>query len=403
MKDYKKHKENFLEYAILSFAFFPLIPNAIKGLPVVLLLIAGLVNFSFKKPKIKLFIIFSFLYILYLLSLSHTTNWQYAFKKLETALSMLIIPLVFFVLLPDFKPNEKLKIKFIKLFVLSTSLFSIISILAIWFNKSIPYYKDFYSNKFRTVVNDLPLIGQHPIYASFFLAVSILFTVYLYYHFKKKYLFFSFLLNLTLLLMLSSKGIMLSLIIIILIFLLFVIKIDRKIKLFSLFFIGIGIMSLFLLNRRMHEMLLPETYKQINKNYSNSYRVAINSCSINLIKKQWLFGYGMGDVQQKLDECYTQKNITIKKNAYNSHNQYFDAWLRAGVAGFIYLILFISYLFYTSLKRKNYLLLALVLLYSINFLFENILLRQSGVILFYFLIIFFFLDNNLYTKLNYKK
>ncbi len=392
MNEIKKHKEEVLYFALLLFAFFPLIPNAIKGLSVVLLGMAAMLNYTSKKPELKLFIGFSFLYFLYLFSLFQTSNFDYAYKKLETSLSTLIIPFIFFILIPDFQLSDKLKKSFAKLFVFSTTLFAIISIIAIWFDKT-PYYDHLYSDKFRNVTNELPFIGQHPIYASFFLAISLLFIVYLYLQTKKKTLFIPFLINLIFLFMLSSKGVIISLTFIAFFFIFFIVKIKWKTKIYLLITLFIGISSIFLLNRRMQELFHLETYKKINPKYSNSYRVAINKCSLELIKKHWMLGYGFGDVQDELDACYAKNDFEIKARTHNSHNQYFDIWLKTGLLGFLYLVGFIMYLLFISLKRKKYLLFSILILYSINFLFENMFSRQSGVILFYFLIIFLFLEN----------
>ncbi len=391
-------KRKFIEWALLFFAFFPIIPNSIKGLPVILLLLAALPFFDKKKINFKLFIIYSFLYFLYLMSLCYTSNIPFALKKLETGLSILVLPLIFFILAPDYQIKNKLKLLFIRLFVFSTTIFSMLSMLAIVLDHKTAYYKNFYSNKYRIVVEKLPLIGQHPIYASLFLAIAILFTLYLYNKEKKTYQLILLGINSIFLLMLSSKGVIISLMILFFVYIFFRNNIQRKKKIFLLASFFIMISLIFMSNRRMKELLKPETYNKVNTNYSNSYRIAIIDCSIKAIKKNWLIGYGVGDAQDILNACYINKSKFLLQKTYNSHNQYFDIWLKTGILGLIYFLFFIAYITYISYKNKNYLLTAIILLFSINFLFENILDRQSGVILFYFLIIFLMANTKPVTK-----
>ena len=174
-------KKILLQYSILLFAVFPLIPNSLKGIPVIILLIVSLFFFKNHKVNIKKFVINSSLYFIYLFSLIYTSNLSEAFNKLETTLSILVLPLIFYIILSKKVFDEDLKQEFMKLFMFSTSLFSVIIIIAILLDTTTVYYKDFYTNKYRMIVEVVPLIGQHPIYASLFLAISILFLMNIYF------------------------------------------------------------------------------------------------------------------------------------------------------------------------------------------------------------------------------
>jgi O-antigen ligase len=392
MNSIKISKESLLEIAFLLFALLPLIPNRIKGLPVILLLLVSVIFFPLHKSKINYFFGFSFLYFLYIFSLVYTSNLTFAAKKLETSLSILILPFVFFILLSDYKISSHIKQRFIKLYIISATLFSIYSLINIFLDPT-PFYKDYYANKFRMVVENMPLIGQHPIYASIFVALAVIFIVYNFNHlFQSKLWSIIFLfVNFSFLIMLSSRGVLAALF---LVFLAFLLSLRFKFyyKLFLLGLLGFSLIILFVYNNRMKELLLPETYTTVNTNYSHSYRVAINRCSIKLIKENIFWGYGVGDVQDQLNNCYQNTSKLLLDRTYNSHNQYFDIWLKTGLIGFIYFLLFIMYLLFSNIKAKNYLLMAVVLFFAVNFLFENVLARQSGVILFYFLIGFLTLE-----------
>ncbi|MEM6865525.1 MAG: hypothetical protein AAF575_10085, partial [Bacteroidota bacterium] len=71
-----------------------------KGLPVILLLLAAIIFPVKGKPIWKRFFINSSLYLIFVLSLLYTSNFDYALQKLETGLSILVLPMVFHILAP---------------------------------------------------------------------------------------------------------------------------------------------------------------------------------------------------------------------------------------------------------------------------------------------------------------
>jgi len=392
----KINKRAILEWVILSFAFFPIIPNKLKGFLVIILLLVSLFNYKKHTINYKWFFINSSLYLLFIISLMYTNNIPFALKKIETALSILIFPLIFFIILPKINLNKDFNFKFMRLFIGSTSIFSLIIISAIILDHSTKYYKNFYSNKFRIIVEKTSLIGQHPTYASIFLGVALLFLAYLFINKSNKlkynyWLYFtSATIISTLLIMLSSKVVIISLFIIILLYF-------TKKALFTgfnkKFLIYIGavltlILLLFIFNRRMNEMVKFNTYTEVNSNFSNSYRVNIYECAEDIIKKNWLTGVGVGDAQDVLNQCYKNKSNLLLKKTYNTHNQYLDIWIKTGLIGLIIFLGFLGFNFIEAYKTYNYILILIIIFYSINFLTENILVRQSGIILFAFFINF---------------
>jgi O-antigen ligase len=297
-----------------------------------------------------------------------------------------------------------------KFFIGSTSIFSIIIITSIILDHSTKYYKNYYSNKYRIIVENTSLIGQHPTYASIFLGVSLLFLAFLFFNKTKSKLknnywiyFISTILISTLLIMLSSKVVIISLFIITLLY--FTKKVlftgfNKKIILY----IGVVltlILLIFNFNRRMNEMFKFKTYTKVDSNFSNSYRVNIYKCAEYIIKKNWLIGVGVGDAQDALNLCYKNKSELLLKKTYNSHNQYLDVWIKIGLIGLVIFLGFLSFNFINAYNNKNYILLLLLMFYAINFLTENLLVRQSGVILFTFFINFLSsLNKNLYEQNN---
>ena len=90
-----------LAYSICLFGFFPLLPIRLKGFPVILLLIVAL-YFFFKKKKRKFamkgFLKLSSLFSISFLSIFYTGSFYFPKNKIETSLSLIIIPLAFYLL-----------------------------------------------------------------------------------------------------------------------------------------------------------------------------------------------------------------------------------------------------------------------------------------------------------------
>ena len=164
---------NIINTFLLFFAIFPLIPNKIKGLPVAILFFVTLVFYKKGKAQISKLLVSSSLFLIYFLSILYSDDKTQSFSKIETALSMLVLPLSFFLLLADYKITNSFRKVFFKLFIVSSSLFSLFSLLFFVSNSKYIYLIE----ENRRLITNMPLIGQHPIYASIFLSVSIFFFI----------------------------------------------------------------------------------------------------------------------------------------------------------------------------------------------------------------------------------
>ncbi|MEN8185833.1 MAG: O-antigen ligase family protein, partial [Bacteroidota bacterium] len=136
--------------------------------------------------------------------------------------------------------------------------------------------------------------------------------------------------------------------------------------------------------------------EKIDKYNSSQIRIAIWKTSLENIKEAPIFGYGIGDVKSVLNESYKSNFPLLLEKNYNSHNQYFGIWLSTGIIGLLLFFYFLSFNYKLAIDSKDYLFLAILIFFSLNFLTENILERQTGAMLFFFLI-------NLFGFYNYKK
>jgi len=389
---------------VLTFAlmgFFPLIPERYEGIVVICFLAISIVLFllNFKKKRVlgKDFFITSSLFILFLISAVLSNEIGEGFKKIATMLSLLLFPLVFFIFLGSSKLDYlKYKAVFFNVFFLSNVFFSLLSFYLFSVYSS-PKFSIKDASYFRSAVSDIPLIGDHPIYISIFLSIAILIG-FTFYNFKKHLL-----LNILivtghliigfLLMLLMSKGVIIALMIA-----LFVLVSKKFKKRHIIIVLGLLLMLLSLIipsaNNRFRELLKNDTYNKLSSQNSTNIRVNILKCSYKLIINKPILGYGLGDVQGALDRCYFKKNYGFKIGRYNSHNQYIFIWLSTGIIGFF---LFLFLIFYYCKKAwicEDYLMLSIVIFYGIVFLFENVLSRQSGVILFAFLMNFLVMANS---------
>lgn len=371
------------------FSLIPILPNRIKGLPVAFLLLFGILNYKKNPISWKWFFINASLFLTYLFSIFVVESGGQYYKIIERSFSIIILPFVFHLLLNTKTFEGKLVEKFLKTFVVSSVIFSVIIIVATFLDDTTVYYQDWYTNKARTVMENFPIIGQHPIYGSIFFGLSILFCFEL----LKRNLSRTFYLillgfNGISLLFFLSKGVVIGTFLGITFLIMAHYRFSKK-SLSYLLILALLFSSLFLFNRRMREMISFKTYEKVDTNYSNSIRLGIYSCVSEILKEDWLLGVGVGNAQKALDDCYQNKSEVLLQKLYNSHNQYLDVWLKTGILGLFIFLIFLGMNIRKAIYNRNYFLLSILLFFGIIFLAENALSRQTGIIIFYFLITFF--------------
>jgi hypothetical protein len=102
---------------------------------------------------------------------------------------------------------------------------------------------------------------------------------------------------------------------------------------------------------------------------------------LHILYKNWLFGVGIGDVQQAFDKQYIidQSMLNIN-NRHRAHNQILTLWLSTGIVGFLLIIYILFYPFFT--KTIIYPLLITNITLIIGFLTQDLIESQAGVTLF---------------------
>lgn len=398
---------NLLKFGFIFLALFPLIPNRVKGLPVILLLLFAIILF-FKKKRSKfnwiLFLINSSTFLVYLLSLLYTSNISYAFKKLEISLSLLVFPLIF-AFIWSFRETLEFKVLlktiicvfFHSVFVFSIIVFSYLSYVGVFSHLNEPGF-------IRYFTEYLPFIGQHSIYASIYLGLGLLCFIYLLKFKKSKKhqvtLILEVLLILLLLISLASKGVLLATFAAVTIYCLSIISKKKNRILILISIVGFLFLSIKYspsLSKRVNlfnsSIALPSNDGNLN---STQTRKAIYGCSLDLLKNNWVFGYGFGDVNDQLIRCYGTKSKYLLEGNFNSHNQYLSILLGCGLLGLISILYLLYFNYKINIESKKHFFLSVLIFFTIILAVENILERQSGVILFSFFI-------NLFSFISFKE
>tara|TARA_Y100000385_G_scaffold290848_1_gene365713 strand:- start:1875 stop:3113 length:1239 start_codon:yes stop_codon:yes gene_type:complete len=398
-------KDKIIKLSVFLFGMFPLLPERIKGFPVLFLFVTsiyltlkkGSVNYNFKE-----FLKLSSLYTISCLSILYTGSLCLPFNKLETSLSLIVVPISFMLL--NLPKLNKSSIKILAIyFTFSTSTHTLFS-LFYYYQKGVFTPDQFKVNIIRQLVTEIPFINDHPIYISIFLGISILMSIRLlklYEPAVKGLLLVSILINIFHLLLLSSKGVTISITISGIILLFY--NSNSKLLAFALAFCVLAsfIASIFYfpnMERRFRELGKITTYSQLHTTNSSSIRIEIYKCAFKVIKQSPIIGYGWSKGEEKLINCYTSKYMSDKK--LNSHNQFISFYLDGGIITFMTLVAFLSWQFMHAIKNKKYLYFSILILFTLEMFSENILSRQSGVILFIFLISFFRQADPLISKNN---
>ncbi|MEW7289528.1 O-antigen ligase family protein [Aquimarina sp. 2304DJ70-9] len=108
-------------------------------------------------------------------------------------------------------------------------------------------------------------------------------------------------------------------------------------------------------------------------------RVLLWNESIELIKTNLFFGLGLGDVEDELNARFKEKKLDLLIGL-NSHNQYLQTLIEFGLIGFSLLLLLFYYVYRNSPEvYTNIIGISFIIIVGINFMFESMLSRYSGL------------------------
>lgn len=344
---------------------------------------------KYKKYKIRssLVNISVFLGLSYSTSIFWSNNLNDGINFILNSVLLILIP-IFFIAETD---NKKLQFMEILNYAL------IVSAVIILICNIIPDYTlEYYSHKYPKILNpyetyDKQLFG---IYSPFIeriqwgnlLGITCILNMYYYIYTKKiKLLIFSIILGMVLLFS-GSRGTWIA-ILMATITALVIYPSSLKTK---LLFIFMGIVLLLIVYKipYVHKRILQAryeytmVYKDHNtkdiKNYSSIRRLVSWQNSITLIKKNVLFGTGIGDYKKEYQEVYISN--TSYKLPVNNHSQWFHIIGNTGIVGLI--IVLFGLIIGIKNSENKYLYIVISIFYITVFTFDAILLQTTDCILF---------------------
>lgn len=337
----------------------------------------------------QFFYLFIGLYIIQLIGLAYTNDFQDAFYKLETKLSILIFPFAIG-LMP--KLNNK------QVYTIITSFaFSCLLITFYYFFKTTD---DFYfgnSSTFPASTEFLKSIspgigsvymGMYNIFAIF----SILYILLKEWQYVPLGLKILAIVSITILyafaiLIGARTSLYISFVfVIIYISYNFYNRKNYDGKTIVLSIVSLAITSFFAYNNDLHSKITSQLdTKQEN---TRNLRMVQWGCAAKVLLKNnniLFFGVGTGDVQDNIGPCYVSQGYGQFKDSFNTHNEYMEEALRHGLIG---LFIFLSALlipFYLSIyERRSYLYFLFLLIFIIWSFTESTLSTQKGTVFYAF-------------------
>lgn len=400
-------KINDIKILFLSFAFFLPINQKISTIIIGLLFLTSLLIIKKEKLHFKRELLLPIiLYFNYCISLLYSSEIQ--FSIIEMKASLIVFPLIFML-----NVNMKNYIQqILKYFILGCIVALVICEINAFYH-SFDFINMVFNSKIdnnisftESLTNDknfffaqrFSFIHQS-VYFSMYLSFAIVILLYTKLFIKRIQLIFIILLSFGIFQTLNKASLIIFLIILI-IKGYQLIKEKRASKLFVIMMISIGVI-LFFINPRLKNFntyfnydepeLVVENFKgmpNVNPSKTNT-RILIWISALELIKKNPYFGIGAGRSHNRLYEVFAvKKQHYDKRYKLHAHNQYLQILLDLGIVGFIpFLLIFIFLLnIFYKLKQNNIRMIVLngVLIIGINFLFESMFERYSGLSFFCF-------------------
>ncbi|MFC4268200.1 O-antigen ligase family protein [Polaribacter marinivivus] len=382
-------------FAVIAFLLFGLIPLTSQKLEAVfvaififLLIVQNFFNVNEEKKEVKFYTINTLLFLVLLFTFFDGFDYL-AYKKLEQLVSLLIFPIIFY-LLSNQKRNEVNKLfKIWQYTFLGSTLLLVFVVYYLVYNYSNPRYPNFDSNLFKAALSDSSFFSRDPAYISMFMNVAILICLDFLNKASKKinkvYLFLIIIFLLIPIFLFSSKIAILGLVTCSIIYIIISFKKERLpiiISLCLLFFT-----TIFLLPSKLNRFtdLFSNNILKRNVEYNSTFvHKETIKCSYDIFKSNFLFGVGLENTNTSVNNC-VRKTFTYNEGViYNPHNQYLGFALHSGILA---LLIFI-YVIYNGLRlsyKNNKFLFLTVVYFCVFFFTENVLERQSGLVLFCFL------------------
>jgi len=230
----------------------------------------------------------------------------------------------------------------------------------------------------------------HPSYFALYLVVNLMFILYKYLQSKRLTWVSSVsgVISLIALVFAESKAGLIAVVVLFSFFLFILFFKKSKVLAYLVFvFFIVGISSLFFINQRFKSIVVAgmnteKVFEHPEKVIeSTGLRLLAWDASMDIIKKNPIFGVGGGDIRDELVNIYRKKNYhkpMVKR--MNAHNQFLETTVGQGVIGLIILLFLFGALLFRP--RFPFLTQAFLLVMILNLFFESMFNKQAGVVFF---------------------
>ncbi len=347
--------------------------------------------------KSKYLLLFISYYLMYLIGMIWTNNQDSGWFDLEVKLPFLIFPLIAF-RLQDALNSGKIS-HVLSAFVAGCFVASIICI-------SHACYMWFYNSENCFFYAKLSVI-LHPAYFSMYILVAII--ILLQYFLKNTMQFgrrvlISVLIGwfwFFIILLQSKAGLIIACFMFLINTILAIIS-NRKyfqivISLFVIF--GVVLFENSFIITANNSRIYNAEYNILNKKIdttttesSQIRQILVWKASGEIIKCNYLYGVGTGDIKDELDKMYLKMDMQGAFSEHlNAHNQYLQSAIGLGIIGIIVILLMFLLPFIFAIKEKNYLYAFFLVIVSLNLLVESMFETQAGVMFYAFFNTLFFI------------
>ncbi len=135
---------------------------------------------------------------------------------------------------------------------------------------------------------------------------------------------------------------------------------------------------------RIYELMweFKNFYETGNPNaHSMMLRILFWDASLEIIKENFLFGVGTGDMNIAFESQYSKTNSPLDKEwRLRSHNQYLSITVGFGVIGFIWFMIVLFYPFFKNKKWNDYYYLSFFIIILLSMITEDTIESQPGLI-----------------------
>jgi len=304
-------------------------------------------TFSFSAARSRLIILFISVYILAVIGMAYTSNVTEGLFRLQQKLGLIMFPIIFGTTsIIDFEFLKKVSTHFIVGLALTCSM----GLGYYFFMAVISKGSSMATNHDLVIFED-----TQPYTVGLYCLTGIILIVYnkqVKQVLRKNLQYFLITLFSTVVFLISVRLIVACWMLIALIFILDHIKsvfyrIVAGIIIICIVFVAVATIPA--LNRQWKELsargnenvIILDQDASLGKSWGGkAIRLAIWSCSKDILQNNWLVGVGTGDVQDNLQLAYEKRKFYFasRYNRYNAHNQYLQLWIANGIASTLLLM-----------------------------------------------------------------